>query len=199
MYYICSAFHVPCVEMNKYFFTSIFLFEFFKNVYHFLFLVVYKFHRHPQYLELFVHLASTTLDKGHPERVIAWTNETLEWLTRQNELLLGKKTTTAFKEAVVPVSKSRPSGQTTLNTSEQCGTALSLVKPEQEGGTTKALLKSHSPPKGNKTLPPPHSQCPPNLAHNMTSLNCACECRKGCGKKATPFTCSGFGHQSYQG
>ena len=47
---------------------------------------VYKFHRWPQHLELFVHLASTTIDKGHPEQVIAWTNETLEWLTRWNSL-----------------------------------------------------------------------------------------------------------------
>ena len=61
----------------------------------------------------------------------------------------------------MPMSKPRPSGPTTLNSSEQ--SALSLMKPER--GVTKAL-KSHSP---NKTLPPPHSQHPPTTAHNNTT------------------------------
>ena len=44
--------------------------------------LVHKFRRRPQYLEFFVHLASVTMAKGHPDRVVEWGQEAFAWLTR---------------------------------------------------------------------------------------------------------------------
>ena len=47
-------------------------------------LAVHKFRRRPQYLEFFVHLASATVAKGQPERVLEWGQEAFSWLARSD-------------------------------------------------------------------------------------------------------------------
>ena len=58
------------------------LYAFFKKCVHVL--AVHKFRRRPQYLEFFVHLASTTVAKGLPERVLEWGQEAFSWLARSD-------------------------------------------------------------------------------------------------------------------
>ena len=52
---------------------------------------VHKFKKRPQYLEMLVHLLSSTLAKGHHDRVLEWLAEGFQWIAKRNEILLNPK------------------------------------------------------------------------------------------------------------
>lgn len=103
---------------------------------------VHKFRRRPQYLEFFVHLASSTLAKGHVEWVMEWSKEAFHWLTRRNELLLSSKppppgqqkhdnkAETTGKQAVKQQAKKTP--RTMSRIASACGSSLDLVPMKKQ-------------------------------------------------------------------
>ena len=52
---------------------------------------VSKFRRRPQYLEMIVHLISTTVARGHVDKAIDWLLDTFQWIAKRNEIVLSNR------------------------------------------------------------------------------------------------------------
>ena len=152
---------------------------------------VQKFRRRPQYLEYFVHLANSTLSKGHGERVMEWCQDAFQWLKKRNDLLISpkqskvgdqKKTTQKVKPVAAPQnslvakpsqSKMKQSSAVALypekGISQRSTTALATAKAAggcKSGKFLGASLNVPRQPSRSKQLQPVVSRSL-NVSHNV--------------------------------
>ncbi|XP_061430386.1 LOW QUALITY PROTEIN: cilia- and flagella-associated protein 54 [Lethenteron reissneri] len=75
---------------------------------------VMKFHRHPRFLEFFVHLLNRALSEDAVELAVEWGEDIQVWLIRRNELILGLKPELEKMTGLIRVGTDDPRKQASI-------------------------------------------------------------------------------------
>ncbi|XP_041347318.1 cilia- and flagella-associated protein 54-like [Gigantopelta aegis] len=94
---------------------------------------VVKFKRRARYLEFFVHVCQNALTEGFPEQVIEWCEDSMNWLQKRNEQIIGPRAYMSKQPGVITVSGDDP---------KKFSAAMLEYRKEKEGaGKTKTSPK----------------------------------------------------------
>lgn len=105
-----------------------------------------KFKRRPQYIEMLSHLLTSTVSKGHFDRVTEWAAEAFQWLARRNEVLLNLKyaqraTAGGGEQAFAGKGKAAKASHLFSNVPSKVDVKKSSQRSSQSSGTLAATSK----------------------------------------------------------